>query len=114
MLRSIAYGGVIGAVLAIAKGLVHFTSGRTDSGPITSVIVNILQQLLDQATAGWELLSTGFSGLYSFTISLWSIDMLCFVANILVFFSLISLIARQEQMAGHMEGVAARFGGRGA
>lgn len=108
MLRSIAYGGVVGAVLAIAKGLVYFASGRTDGGPITSVIVNILQQLLDQATTRWQLLSTGFNGL-SFTTSLWTIDVLCFVASVLVFFSLISLIARRERMAGRMEGIAARF-----
>ena len=100
-------------LLAIIKGLLHFSVGQTNSGPISSTIVNILLQLLDQATAGLALLVTELRGLCSFTASLATIDMLCFVVNVLIFVSLMFLMARQERMAVHMEVMAARLGGGG-
>ena len=67
-MRAVAYGGALGVVLALAKGIVCVVFGC--GGPITSIIRDVLLQLIDRVISGWALFPVGFGSLRSLAAAL--------------------------------------------
>jgi hypothetical protein len=102
MLRSMAYGGIVGAILAIIKIL---AAGSAGGGMITSVIIDLVPQLVDGMITLWDALKS-----LSSIISSASPDVLHLAIHMLIYFSLLYLMTREA----HERGVAARREGEQA
>jgi len=88
-LRAVAYGGAIGVVLALAKGIVCVVFGC--GGPISSSIRDVLLQLFDRVVDSWSLFSVWLDNLRTFAAVLLSADTLDIVVGVIRLASLCSL-----------------------
>jgi RsiW-degrading membrane proteinase PrsW (M82 family) len=105
LLRSVAYGGVVGALLGIAKCLTHTASGSTHNGPISSAVDNIFRRLFEQVVASWVLSSAELRNIYSFAVASVSLNTLGIIVYVLILVSLIYQLVKEVRAAAQEEGL---------